>query len=110
MPSTKPFSNLQSQVESQPGAADRLAKLRQETLAEIGLYELRRKLEISQVELAAALDVSQSAISQLESGRDIKLSTLRNYVNRLGGEVKITAVFNEHGKETEIPISLTHNT
>ncbi len=107
MPSAKPFTNLQSQVESRPGAAERLAQLRQETLAEIGLYELRRALEVSQTELAAALEVSQSAISQLESGRDIKISTLRNYVGRLGGEVRITAVFGEQEQQTEIPISFT---
>ncbi len=102
MPSTKNFNTLKAKVEARPGAEERLEQLRQDTLAEIGLYELRRALEVSQVDLAAALEISQSAISQLESGRDVKISTLENYVGQLGGRVRISAVFNE----TEIPISL----
>lgn len=107
MPSRKNFDILRAQVEARPGAAERLEQLRQETLAEIGLYELRRALDVSQTELAAQLEISQSAISQLESGRDIKISTLRGYIDRLGGEVRITAVFgSEDETQTEIPISL----
>lgn len=107
MPSRKNFDILKAQVEARPGAAERLAQLRQETLAEIGLYELRRALDVSQTELAAQLEISQSAISQLESGRDVKISTLRNYIDSLGGQVRITAVFqNDDEAPTEIPISL----
>jgi len=106
MPSAKNFDTLKAQVESRPAAAERLAKLRQETLTEIALHELRRALEVSQSEVAAALNISQSAISQLESGRDFKISTLRNYVGQLGGEIRITAVFADGDGETEIPISV----
>lgn len=39
MPSRKNFDILKAQVEARPGAAARLERLRQETLAEIALYE-----------------------------------------------------------------------
>ena len=48
MPSTKNYRNLHDQVVARPGAAERLAALREDTLAEISLYELRRALECSQ--------------------------------------------------------------
>ena len=47
MPSTKSYRNLHDQVMARPGAAERLAALREDTLAEIGLYKLRRALERS---------------------------------------------------------------
>jgi len=56
---------------------------------------------MTQTELAATLNVSQSAISQLEQGRDIKISTLQAYLEALGAELEITAVFNP-GEPDEI--------
>lgn len=106
MPSTKNYRNLHNQVMARPGAAERLAALREETLAEIGLYELRRALERSQADLAASLSVSQSAVSQLERSEDIKLSTLRSYVQGLGAHLRIVAVFGDGENETPIPIRI----
>ena len=106
MPSTKSYKKLHDQVAARPGAADRLAKLREETLSEMGLYELRRALERSQADLAAALGISQSAVSQLERGDDIKVSTLRSYIARLGGSLQLVAVFDDGDAETEVPIEI----
>ena len=89
----KSFTKLHEQVVARPGAVERLAALREETLVEIGLYELRRSRDSSQVELAERLGVSQSAVSQLENGGDLRLSTLRAYVEGLGGELVVSAVF-----------------
>lgn len=80
MPKTKNYQDLHERVLERPGALERLNALREETLMEIGLYELRRALEISQEDLAAELEISQSAISQLERAGDLKLSTLRKYL------------------------------
>lgn len=106
MPSTKSYRELHDKVITRPAAAERLAPLREETLTEIGLYELRRALERSQTDLAAALGISQSAVSQLERGEDVKLSTLRNYVQGLGAHLQIMAVFDDGEKETVIPIRI----
>ncbi len=104
MPSTKNYRELHDQVVSRPGAAERLAALRNETLAEIGLYELRRALDRSQTDLAAELGISQSAISQLERAEDLKLSTLRNYLAHLGARLELLAVFEDDDNEHVVPI------
>lgn len=106
MPSTKSYSGLHQEVVARPGAGDRLAALREETLAEIGLYELRRALERSQTDLAAELGISQSAISQLENADDLKLSTLRNYLEHLGARLELLAIFEGEDEDHAVPIRI----
>lgn len=91
MPSTKPYRILHDKVMARPGAAERIARHREETLKEIGLYELRQAQTLSQADLAGRLDVTQSAISKLEHAEDWRLSTLQHYVQGLGGELEIQA-------------------
>ena len=45
MPNTSPYRELHDRVTSWPGAAERLTALQQDTLAEIGQYELPRPLD-----------------------------------------------------------------
>ena len=104
MPSTKNYKGLHEQVIGRPGAAERLAALRQETLAEIGLYEMRRHLDWSQSGLAAELGISQAAVSQLENAQDLTVSRLRKYLEPLGAQLQILAVFENEGEEYLIPI------
>ena len=106
MPSTKDYRALRREVLARSGVAERLAALREETLAEIGLNALRRTLNRSQTDLAAELGISQSAVSQLERGDDVRVSTLRSYVNGLGARLKIIAVFGEGETETAVPIRI----
>jgi len=106
MPSTKSYRELHDRVASRSGAVERLAALRKETLAEIGLYELRRALDLSQTELAAELGISQSAISQLERAEDLKVSTLRTYLERLGARLELLAIFEDDNNEQAVPIRI----
>lgn len=62
-------------------------------LLEIPLHELRQAREKTQQEMAAALGTTQANISQLEKRADMYLSTLRRYIEALGGELEITARF-----------------
>jgi len=57
------------------------------------LKQLRERWGISQQELAKILDISQPAVSKLENQQDFLLSTLRQYVESLGGELEINATF-----------------
>ncbi|MBU6265585.1 MAG: helix-turn-helix transcriptional regulator [Actinomycetales bacterium] len=63
-------------------------------MAEVRAYrlkELRKELQITQVELAQQLHVSQNRISRIEHG-DIEKSqvdTLRKYVEAMGGTLRI---------------------
>jgi hypothetical protein len=59
----------------------------------LGLTRIRTERRVTQVELAGRLDRSQGNISELERRSDVYLSSLREYVEALGGELEINAVF-----------------
>lgn len=59
----------------------------------LGLARIRTERQVTQVELAVRLDRSQGNVSELERRSDVYLSTLREYVEALGGELEINAVF-----------------
>lgn len=98
------FSELRKQVEARPGAAERLAAKRAETLEEIRLYELRHAEAVSQVDLAGRLDVTQGAVSKLEHADDVRVSTLRQYLEALGARLELIAVFED--EDRRVPINL----
>ena len=98
------FSELRDAVVAKPGAADRLAGLRAETMDEIRLYELRHAEAVSQAELAGRLDVTQGAISKLEHSDDVRVSTLRQYLDALGARLDLVAVFDDDDRR--VPIHL----
>ncbi len=62
-------------------------------LAELTLNGLRKKLELTQVEVGRGAKMTQSELSRLESRDDHLTSTLRRYVEALGGRLEIVAVF-----------------
>lgn len=85
-----------------PESETRVNAMKQEMLREMSLAELRRARELTQLRLAETLDVQQSAISRLEKQSDLYLSTLRGYVEAMGGQLEIKAVF----PDAEIPINV----
>jgi DNA-binding XRE family transcriptional regulator len=62
-------------------------------LEEMPLRELRRAREYSQTRLAETLNLAQSEISKIEHRTDLYLSTLRSYIEAMGGELDIIARF-----------------
>lgn len=67
------------------------------------LSELRRARSLTQEQLAATMRVSQAQVSRVENQADLYLSTLRSYIEALGGELQIRVAF--PGNEwTEIAI------
>jgi len=59
------------------------------------LDELRSAKRLTQADMAEILDVPQSSISRIEQRADMYLSTLRNYVQAMGGVLQIQAIFPE---------------
>ncbi len=75
-----------------PEAIERVNLRAKAQLDELTLRELRQELAITQTELAAAAEMTQSELSRLESRADHRISTLRRYVEALGGKLEISAV------------------
>jgi len=57
------------------------------------LKDLRQAAELTQHDLALALSVGQDSISRLEQRSDMLLSTLRHYVQSMGGKLDLVAQF-----------------
>jgi predicted transcriptional regulator len=86
------------EVKKKKVPAKRLAEI--EALAkhhanELSLRELREMTGKTQVQLAQVTHIAQSELSRLERRDDCLVSTLRRYVEALGGELEVTAVFGD---------------
>ena len=57
------------------------------------LKDLREALARTQVELAQSLGVGQDTISRIERSSDMLLSTLRRYIEAMGGRLELVARF-----------------
>lgn len=69
----------------------------------IDLAALRKARGRTQTEVAETAGWQQEAVSRLERQLvDAKLSTLRRYVESLGGELRLVAVFRREKKEVEL--------
>jgi transcriptional regulator with XRE-family HTH domain len=66
--------------------AARHHELRQEVES---LRELRQIAGKAQADIAAALDIKQPSVSKIEKQADMYLSTLRSYVEAIGGELEL---------------------
>jgi len=57
------------------------------------LKDLRQAVQQTQEQMAAALGVRQDTISRLEKRSDMLLSTMRHYVESMGGRLELVAKF-----------------
>jgi transcriptional regulator with XRE-family HTH domain len=87
----KKFSELTSRLPAEVQA--RAKQKTQRLLAEMALDELREAHKLTQENLAEILHVNQAAVSKLESRVDMYVSTLRRFVEAMGGEPVISAHF-----------------
>ena len=63
-------------------------------LLEMDLRALREAAGLTQGELAQRVEITQSQLSKMERRDDHRISTLRRYVQALGGSLEICAVLN----------------
>jgi transcriptional regulator with XRE-family HTH domain len=89
----KPYKQLREQVRSDPARVARVEAHRREMERELTLRELRKARSLTQETLARTLDTNQSGVSRIERQTDLYLSTLRSYVEALGGRLELHAVF-----------------
>ena len=90
---TKSFKNLRMEMPASRRA--RIAARTDELLASLPLHEIRQARRLSQVELAARLQVNQAAVSKVERRTDLYISTLRKHIEAMGGTLIIQAEFPE---------------
>lgn len=68
----------------------RIQQLAEQLFLENQLYRIREELEISQKELAQTLGIKQPSLSAIENrGNDLKISTMKKYVEAMGGKLRI---------------------
>ena len=85
---SKPLSELLKKVNPEVVAAAK--KQAEQEVFEMQLALLREELELSQVELAKRLGISQPSVANLEKrGQEIKLSSLKRYIEAMGGKLTL---------------------
>ena len=65
--------------------------MKAELLAGMPLHELRRTKDLSQRNIAERLKVNQPAIAKLKRRDDVYVSSLRSYIETMGGKLKVIA-------------------
>jgi transcriptional regulator with XRE-family HTH domain len=89
----KPFKILR---EAMPDQARRRASSKARAmLQDMALAELRQARRLSQEELAATLQIRQAGVSRMEKRTDMYLSTLRRFIEAMGGKLDVVARFPE---------------
>jgi len=89
----KPFSNLTKEIEQDPVRMKRVRDMTRAMLDAQRLAKLRSQRNLTQQDVANSLNVSQANISRIEHEDDLYLSTLRAYIEALGGELELSARF-----------------
>lgn len=72
---------------------DRIRRDAAMELVELSLGELRKNVGVTQEELAERMETAQPYLSKIENSEDYYLSTLKRYIEALGGHLEIRAVF-----------------
>jgi transcriptional regulator with XRE-family HTH domain len=60
---------------------------------EMSLQDLRRAHRLTQARVGKALKIGQDGVSRLEQRSDLLISTLRSYVEAMGGDLRLIASF-----------------
>ncbi|MCP4353572.1 MAG: XRE family transcriptional regulator [Desulfobacterales bacterium] len=87
----KPYKLLREKMS--PEARKKAEAGTLEMLREMRLGELRRARSLSQEQIAENLSINQAAVSKMERRTDMYISTLRDFVQAMGGCLEITARF-----------------
>lgn len=91
MTTKKSFSSLQKAMseEAQARVVEKTEALR----LQMDLSELRRARKLSQESLAQNLHVNQASVAKMEKRTDMYISSLRRFIQAMGGELEVTAKF-----------------
>lgn len=86
-----------------PESQKRIAEATQELILESCLYMMREQMGWSQQQLADAMGISQPAVTAIEKrGNEVKLGTLKRYIEALGGKLSLQIEFPDGVKQLKI--------
>jgi DNA-binding XRE family transcriptional regulator len=91
----KPFDALREPIDADPVRRSRVDDYKHAMREAVVLAQLRESRAVTQEQLAVTLEVSQPNVSRIEHQDDLFLSTLRSYVEALGGQLELRAVFDD---------------
>jgi DNA-binding XRE family transcriptional regulator len=91
MRKTCSFSELTKDLS--PLRRERIELRKEQLRQEMTLAELGRAFSLTQDTLAKNLNVKQAEISKLENQADMQMRALRNFVQAMGGDLEVRAVF-----------------
>jgi transcriptional regulator with XRE-family HTH domain len=94
---TRSFSELTKDFS--PERRERIEQRKEQLRQEMTLAELRKAFSLTQETLAKNLNVKQAEISKIENRADMLMSTLRNFVQAMGGDLEVRAVFPDRAVE-----------
>ncbi len=87
----RPFSELYDKIP--PERRARVEARVREELKRIALSDLRKARKLTQTAVAEQLHIDQGAVSKIEKQSNMYLSTLRSYIEAVGGKLELRAVF-----------------
>lgn len=95
---------IQKKISQLSKADQKKVQERADTLiaSQMSLQALRKTLNVTQAVMAQSLEIRQEGVSRLEKRQDLRISTLQNYVEALGGHLKLIVEFPD-----QPPVELT---
>jgi len=92
------FTELTARLHESPEALEQASRARERLAEELEAYQhtlgqIRRAREMTQTQLAMALEVGEREVSRIEHQADLFVSTLRSYLHALGGDLQLLATF-----------------
>lgn len=103
MSGRKNYRELRDRIRSDPERRKRIEEISKAYDVLLRLADLRESRGATQAELAGQLGVSQPNISKIEGKEDLYLSTIRGYVEALGGHLELKAVFPDQTVNLALP-------
>ena len=102
MSGRRSFKELKAPIDADPARRARVDDAKRAMREALALAELRASRDVTQQGLADALRVSQPNVSRIEHQDDVYLSTLRSYVEALGGSLQVRAVFDDQVVDLDV--------
>lgn len=99
----KPWSEISTKLRADPERRARIEEREQVIEAELTISQLREARGATQENVAERMNVTQSNVSHFERNPNIFLRSLADYVEALGGQLEIRAVFPDQVVTLAVP-------